>query len=250
MKMLKAIIIEDEKPARDLVKDYLKDQKRIEFLGEYENGFSGLKAINDLHPDVIFLDVQMPKLTGFEMLELMEYKPEIIFTTAYDQFAIKAFEQNAVDYLLKPFSKERFVEALNKLFDRYDKEENKGDQLARIKKHFEESEEIIHRVVIKKKGKIHVISTDKINYFEAQDDYVMIYTSDERFLKQQTMKYFEKHLDSVFFLRVHRSYIVNVQCIDRIEPYEKTNFILILKNGSKVPVSRSGMQVLKEKLDF
>lgn len=250
MKKLKAIIIEDERPARDLIKDYLKTAERLELLGEFENGFSGLKAIHEFHPDVIFLDVQMPKLTGFEMLELLEYRPEIIFTTAYDQYAIKAFEQNAVDYLLKPFSKERFDEAIQKLLDRVDKDENGGDQLARIRKHFEENEEILHRVVIKKKGKIHVISTEKIDYLEAQDDYVMIYTNSDRFLKQQTMKYFEKHLDTEMFIRVHRSYIVNIQSIDRIEPYEKTNFILILKNDSKVPVSRNGMQVLKEKLAF
>lgn len=250
MKKLTAFIIEDEKPARDLIASYLKDEDRVEIIGQYENGFSGLKAIHEMHPDLIFLDVQMPKLTGFEMLELLEYRPEIIFTTAYDQYAIKAFEQNAVDYLLKPFSKERFMEAITKLFERIEKKDNGDDQLARIRKHFEESEETLHRVVIKKKGKIHVISTDKINYLEAQDDYVMIYTENERFLKQQTMKYFEKHLDNEMFIRVHRSYIVNVQSIDRIEPYEKTNFILILKNDSKVPVSRSGMQVLKEKLDF
>jgi two-component system LytT family response regulator len=250
MKTIKAIIIEDEKLARDLVAGYISDFDRIELIGEFDNGFSGLKAISELHPDVVFLDVQMPKLTGFEMLELLEYKPEIIFTTAYDQYAINAFEQNALDYLLKPFSKQRFAEAINKLFERMDKEDDKGGQLARIRKHFEESEEEIHRVVIKKSGKIHVISTEKINYLEAQDDYVMIYTAEERFLKQQTMKFFEKHLSSQAFIRVHRSYIVNVQSIDRIEPYEKTNFILILKNGSKVPVSRSGMQVLKEKLNF
>jgi two-component system LytT family response regulator len=250
MKTIKAIIIEDEIPARDLLAGYISDFDRIELIGEYDNGFSGLKAINEFHPDVIFLDVQMPKLTGFEMIELLDYKPEIIFTTAYDQYAIKAFEQNALDYLLKPFSKQRFAEAINKLFERIDQDEDNGDQLARIRKHFEESEETIHRVVIKKSGKIHVISTEKIDYFEAQDDYVMIYTPGERFLKQQTMKYFEKHLDSESFIRVHRSYIVNVQSIDRIEPYEKTNFILILKNGSKVPVSRSGMQVLKGKLKF
>jgi two-component system LytT family response regulator len=192
----------------------------------------------------------MPKLTGFEMLELLEYRPEIIFTTAYDQFAIKAFEQNAVDYLLKPFSRERFRESLDKLFIRIDQAKKGEDPLAKIRRHFEESEDKINRVVIKKSGKIHVISTEKIDYLEAQDDYVMIYTQDERFLKQQTMKYFEKHLESDSFIRVHRSYIVNVHSIDRIEPYEKTSFILILKTGSKVPVSRSGMQVLKERLNF
>lgn len=250
MKKLTAIIVEDEKPARDLITTYLSDVERIETVGQYENGFSGLKAINEMHPDVVFLDVQMPKLTGFEMLELLEFKPEIIFTTAYDQYAIKAFEQNAVDYLLKPFSRERFNESLLKLFDRFDNAGSRQDQLARIRKHIEDSEELIRRVVIKKKGRIHVISTDKITYLEAQDDYVMIYTREERFLKQQTMKYFERHLDPEQFIRVHRSYIVNVQAIDRIEPYEKTNFILILKDDSKVPVSRGGMQLLRDKLDF
>ncbi len=250
MEKIKALIIEDEKPARDLVAAYLKNHENIVLAGEYDNGFSGLKAIHELHPDVVFLDVQMPKLTGFEMLELLEYKPEIIFTTAYDQYAIKAFEQNAVDYLLKPFSRERFDEAIAKLIDRFEKTPWEVDPLERIKKHIEESEELIHRVVIKKSGKIHVVPTDRIEYLEAQDDYVMIYTKEERFLKQQTMKFFEKHLDPALFIRVHRSYIVNVQSIDKIEPYEKTNYILSLKGGSKVPVSRSGMQVLKEKLDF
>ncbi len=249
-KNITAIIIEDEKPARDLVKKYLESVERVELIGEYDNGFSGLKAINELHPDMIFLDVQMPKLTGFEMLELIDYKPDIVFTTAYDNYAIKAFEQNAVDYLLKPFSKVRFDEAMSRLFNRLEVQDNKSDHLDRIRKHLQESEEEIHRVVIKKSGKIHVISTEKIDYLEAQDDYVMIYTPGERFLKQQTMKYFDKHLNPEMFIRVHRSYIVNVQSIDRIEPYEKTNFILILKNGSKVPVSRSGMQVLKGKLNF
>ena len=155
-----------------------------------------------------------------------------------------------MDYLLKPFSRERFKEALDKLFQRLPDEGRKDDQLERIRRHFAETDDILHRVVIKKSGKIHVISTDKIEYLEAQDDYVMIYTKEQRFLKQQTMKFFEKHLDPDLFIRVHRSYIVNVQSIDKIEPYEKTNYILSLKSGGKVPVSRSGMQVLKENLDF
>lgn len=250
MKRISAIIIEDEMPARELIKKYISENSRIDFIGEYDNGFDGLKAIQELNPDVIFLDVQMPKLTGFEMIELLEKKPEIIFTTAYDQYAIKAFEQNAVDYLLKPFSKKRFDESLEKLFLRIENKKSGETQIDRIKKHLEESDEVIHRVVIKKSGKIHVISTVDISYLEAQDDYVMIYTSNERFLKQQTMKYFEKHLDNEQFIRVHRSYIVNVQRIERIEPYEKTNYILILKDGNKIPVSRSGMQVMKEKLNF
>ena len=247
------IIVEDERPARDLLKTYLQEYEELELLGEYDNGFDGLKAINELKPDAIFLDVQMPKLTGFELLEVLKHQPEVIFTTAYDQFAIRAFEQNAVDYLLKPFSKNRFREAIVKLDQRL-KSKSDGplekSGIEKIRQHFAESDEKLHRVVIKKTGKIHVISTDDINFLEAQDDYVMVYTDEGKFLKQQTMKYFEQHLDNQQFVRVHRSYIANIACIERIEPYEKSNFILILKDGNKVPVSRGGMQVLKESLDF
>jgi len=184
MKVLSALIIEDEHPARELVKRYISENPRVKLLGECDNGFDGLKAIQEHKPDVIFLDVQMPKLTGFEMMELLDDKPEIIFTTAYDQYAIKAFEQNAVDYLLKPFSKDRFNESLDKLFLRLESADKEGSQLEKIKLHLENNDEVINRVVIKKSGKIHVISTQDINYLEAQDDYVMIYTADERFLNQ------------------------------------------------------------------
>ncbi|MDF1576380.1 MAG: LytTR family DNA-binding domain-containing protein [Bacteroidales bacterium] len=250
---IKAIIIEDERPARDLLQTCLAEYPEIEVLGEYDNGFDGLKAINEIEPDAVFLDVQMPKLTGFELLEVIEHQLQIIFTTAYDQYAIQAFEKNAVDYLLKPFSKVRFREAVSKLKARI--ESGKAgvkveSSIEKIRQHISQSDEILHRVVIKKSGKIHVISTADINFLEAQDDYVLIYTDEGKYLKQQTMKYYEKHLDSQQFVRVHRSYIANIARIERIEPYEKNNFILILKDGSKVPVSRSGMQVLKENLDF
>lgn len=253
MNTLKAIIVEDEKPARDLIKAYLETFPSMELLGEYDNGFDGLKAINETKPDVVFLDVQMPKLTGFEMLEVLEHRPQVIFTTAYDQYAIQAFEKNAVDYLLKPFSRERFGEAIARLESRAaNVEEHVGQasSIENLKIHLADSDEKLHRVVIKKSGRIHVISTDDIYFLEAQDDYVMIYTNEGKYLKQQTMKYFESHLDQEQFVRVHRSYIANISCIERIEPYEKANFILILKDGNKVPVSRSGMQVLKNNLDF
>jgi two-component system LytT family response regulator len=247
------MIVEDERPARDLLRTYLQEFPNVEIIGEYDNGFDGLKAINELKPDAIFLDVQMPKLTGFEMVEVLEHQPEVIFTTAYDQFAIRAFERNAVDYLLKPFSRDRFREAISKLKIRMESQhdaEGEKSGIDKIRQHLAESDEKLHRVVIKKSGKIHVISTNDINFLEAQDDYVMIYTDEGKYLKQQTMKYFEQHLDPQQFVRVHRSYIANITCIERIEPYEKSNFILILKDGNKVPVSRSGMQVLKENLDF
>jgi len=253
MSDIRIMIVEDERPARDLLRTYLQEFSDVEIIGEHDNGFDGLKAINELKPDAIFLDVQMPKLTGFEMLEVLEHQPEVIFTTAYDQFAIRAFERNAVDYLLKPFSRNRFREAISKLKTRMESQHETKDEesgIEKIRQHLAESDEKLHRVVIKKSGKIHVISTSDINFLEAQDDYVMIYTDEGKYLKQQTMKYFEQHLDPLQFVRVHRSYIANITCIERIEPYEKSNFILILKDGNKVPVSRSGMQVLRENLDF
>jgi two-component system LytT family response regulator len=253
MSTKRIVIVEDERPARDLLKNYLEDFPEMELGGEYDNGFDGLKAINEIKPDAIFLDVQMPKLTGFELLEVLEHQPEVIFTTAYDQYAIRAFERNAVDYLLKPFSKERFKEAIKRLSSRLEAREGGAKEesgIEKIRQHFAESDEKLNRVVIKKSDKIHVISTGDINYLEAQDDYVMVYTDEGRYLKQQTLKYFEQHLDKQQFVRVHRSFIANITRIERIEPYEKSNFILILKDGNKVPVSRSGMQVLKENLDF
>ncbi len=195
----------------------------------------------------------MPKLTGFELLEVLEHQPEVIFTTAYDQFAIRAFERNAVDYLLKPFSKARFKEAITKLSSRLKTKEGieKGESgIEKIRQHFAESEEKLHRVVIKKSGKIHVISTDDINFLEAQDDYVMIYTLQSKHLKQKTMKFFEAHLPVEDFVRIHRSYIVKLSEIAQMQLYEKESYIVILKNGVKLPVSKSGLPKLKKKLDF
>ena len=189
MSSKKIIIVEDERPARDLLRSYLEEFPELEIMGEYDNGFDGLKAINELKPDAIFLDVQMPKLTGFELLEVLEHQPEVIFTTAYDQFAIRAFERNAVDYLLKPFSKERFREAISKLKSRLELKQDgvkEESGIEKIRQHFAESDEKLHRVVIKKSGKIHVISTSDINFLEAQDDYVMVYTDEGKYLKQQT----------------------------------------------------------------
>lgn len=246
---IKAIIIEDETMARNLLKTYLADNDDVEIIAECDNGFDGLKQINELKPDLVFLDVQMPKLTGFEMLELLDYKPEIIFTTAYNQFAIKAFELHAVDYLLKPFSKERFFEAVERA-----KEKIQGNTVEKTdfdKLTEEPDSEYIERVVVKDKSKIHIIPVNKIRYFESLDDYVMIFTADKRFVKQKTMKFFEKNLNEKEFVRIHRSYIVRVDEIAEIQNYEKESHIVILKNDhTKLKVSKSGFKKLKEILNF
>ena len=246
--MITAIIVEDEKLARDLLRDYLKDHTDIRIIGEFEDGFSGLKAINELKPELLFLDIQMPKLTGFEMLEVLDHIPAIIFTTAYDHYAIKAFEHNAVDYLLKPFSRLRFLEAVKKARERIGSgDTNITDKLL---EHIDKQNEIIHRVVVRWGAKIHVIPVEDIRYIQAEDDYVMIFTRDNKFLKQKTMKYFESHLAPEEFIRIHRSYIVRLGEITQLQLYEKDSYIVILKDGTKLPVSQGGLPRLKKLLDF
>ncbi|MCG8697872.1 MAG: LytTR family transcriptional regulator DNA-binding domain-containing protein [Bacteroidales bacterium] len=248
MTSIRAIIIEDEELGRELVKNYLKDFPNVEVLCECENGFEGIKAIQENKPDLIFLDIQMPKLNGFEMLELMDHKPEIIFTTAYNQYAIQAFEHNAVDYLLKPFSKDRFQEAIKKALMRV---ENKTPQNENIENLAHQPlNDYLERVVVKSNTKINVIPIEKIKYIEAQDDYVMIYTTDGKHLKQATMKYFEQHLNPKDFLRIHRSYIIKLDQVSQLEPYGKDSYVAKLKDNTKVKISKSGLKQLKEKLNF
>lgn len=248
MEKIKAVIIEDEELGRELIKNYLKDQEEIEILAECENGFEGIKAIQDLKPDLVFLDIQMPKLNGFEMLEILDEKPEIIFTTAYNQYAIQAFELNAIDYLLKPFSQERLLEALDKAKQRIGSNQTQNEGIKNLVQ--QPLEEIIERIVVKSNSKIAVIPVEKIRYLEAQDDYVMIYTFEGKHLKQATMKYFEKHLDPNDFMRVHRSYIIRLDQVVQLEPYGKDSYVAKLKDGPSVKISKSGFKNLKEKLNF
>lgn len=250
MKTIRAIIIDDESLARELVRTYLEKYSDIEIIGEYSDGFQGLKAINELSPDLIFLDVQMPKLTGFEMLELLDKPCNIVFTTAYNEYALKAFEHNAIDYLLKPFSNERFADAVGKVKSRIVNSVSGEKEINQLKEHNDSSEELLTRVVVKSRNKIDVISIDKIRYFEAQDDYVMIYTHDGRHLKQKTMKYFETHLNPDEFCRIHRSYLVKLDQISQLQPYEKDHWIVILKDGESLKVSRNGFKLLKKQLEI
>ena len=247
--IIRTVIIEDEALARNLLKNYLADHDQIEIIAECENGFEGLKAINEMKPDLVFLDVQMPKLTGFEMLELLEFKPEIIFTTAYNQYAIKAFEQYAVDYLLKPFPKDRLLLAVDRAIEKLrgiKQEESPFDKLTE-----RPDSEFIERVVVKDKSKIHIIPVEQIRYIESLDDYVMIYTKEKRYVKQKTMRFFEDNLNPKEFVRIHRSFITKVEEIAEIQQYEKESHIVILKNDhTKLKVSKTGYKNLKEVLNF
>ena len=245
---IRTIIIEDEEPARILLKKFLEANPQIELIGECSDGFSGLKAINEQKPDLVLLDIQMPKLTGFEVLELTEHKPIVIFTTAYDQYAIKAFESNATDYLLKPFTRERFTEAINKATEKFNNKTNDANKIISVLKTIDEKPEIIDRIAIRSGSKIHVIPVEEIIYFESDGDYVKIHTKEGSHLKEKTMKYFETHLEPKKFIRIHRSYIANVEQIQRLEYYDKENYVAILKNNTQLKVSNSGYKLLRESL--
>jgi two-component system LytT family response regulator len=239
---MKTVIIDDEPLARSIIREYLEEYRQIEIVEECKDGFEGIKAIMQHQPELIFLDVQMPKINGFEMLELVDQPPSVIFTTAFDEYAIKAFEAHAVDYLLKPFSKERFDKAIQKLMEKAGTVTNNQSSLLATAA---ESPQQSHRIVVKTGGKIQIIPVYEIDYLEAADDYVKIYTKKGVFLKNKTMNYFEHVLNVQQFVRTHRSFIINVSMINRIDPYEKDNHIAILQSGAKIPVSKTGYGRLK-----
>jgi two-component system LytT family response regulator len=268
---IKAIIIDDEPLARMIVREYLGFYPEITIVQECGDGFEGIKAIQHHHPDLIFLDIQMPKINGFEMLELVEEPPAVIFTTAFDEYAIQAFENHAVDYLLKPFNKERFGKALRKWMDnRPAARVNAGagssaspgseanrphDADSETRPPAGSTEALLetasqspaqqHRIVVKTGGKIKIIPLEDIHFLEAADDYVKIHTHQGAFLKNRTMSYFERALDPTQFVRTHRSYILNIQQVTRIDPYEKDSHLCILQSGAQVPVSKAGYVKLK-----
>jgi len=243
---MKVIVIDDEPLARSIVIEYLQQFPELVVAQVCGNGFEGLKAIQQYKPDLIFLDIQMPKINGFEMLELIDSPPDVIFTTAFDEYAIKAFEAHAIDYLLKPFSRERFEKAINKW-----KEQKNLPVQSRTRELLEETSFTSpqnQRIVIKDGSKIKIIPIQDVHYLEAADDFVKVFTKEGYFLKNKTLTHFENLLDSSQFVRSHRSFIVNIQQITRIDPYEKDSHVALLKSGAKIPVSRSGYPRLKSVL--
>ena len=243
--MKKVIIIDDEPLARSIVAEYLKDHEDFEILAECSDGFEGVKKITELEPDLVFLDIQMPRINGFEMLELLSDSPSIIFTSAFDQYALKAFEASAVDYLLKPFTKERFDTAIDKWKKTDRTSSNPISNLTEIEN--KQPDEHL-RVVIKDGAEIKIIPTSEIQYFEAYDDYVKVYTKDKYHLKKKTMNYFEKALNPSQFTRVHRSFIININELTKIEAFEKNSYVAILRSGKRIPISRTAYGPLKESL--
>ena len=246
MESIKTIIVDDEKLARSIIHEYLTEHPEIEIVAECSNGFEAVKAITELQPDLTFLDVQMPKLNGFEVLELIEADLAVIFVTAYEQYAVKAFEVQAVDYLLKPFSKERFDEALERAKLMIDRKEYlpQLDLISAVRP----KGETIERILVRDGSKVFVIPSDKIDFIEAQDDYVSIRAEGKSHLKKQRLADLQSILDPKRFVRIHRSTILNVERLSRLELYAKDSRMAILKDGTQLQVSRSGYDKLKELL--
>ena len=247
--MTSAILIDDEPLARELVKEYLEEYPEIQIIAECGDGFEGVKAITQHQPDLIFLDIQMPKITGFEMLELIEPRPGVIFTSAFDEYAIKAFEAHAIDYLLKPFSKDRFKKAVEKWIEKKNLSEAR-QQVQELLHAAPVSPQHSERVVVKSGSSIKIIPTTDIIYLEAYDDYVKIHTSEGIFLKNKTMQFFENSLDDKQFVRIHRSFIVKVPEITKLVPYEKDSYRVVIKSGESLPVSKTGYVKLKTLLQL
>ena len=244
-----AILIDDEPLACEMVQEYLLSHPEIEVVGICHDGFEGLKAIQQKQPDLIFLDIQMPKINGFEMLELVDNPPAVIFTTAFDEYAIKAFEHHAIDYLLKPYSQERFDKALQKI-PPATSQPLAAQKTAALLETTALSPQQVDRIVIRENNNIRIIAVPDILYVEAADDYARIVTASGAFLKNRTMASLEKQLPSDSFVRIHRSYLVNVKEITSLHPYEKDSYMAILRNGKQLPVSKSGYPKLKEQLGF
>lgn len=244
---IRAVIIEDEELARQLLRELLRRHSEVEVVAECSNGFDAVKTVPELKPDLLFLDIQMPKLDGFEVLELLGGEMAVIFVTAYDQHALRAFDVHAVDYLLKPVVPERFEAALERAKERLRNRTlpSATELAATARKPGEYSE----RVVVKDGTRVQIIPIAKLDYAEAQDDYISLASQGKKYLKQQTISSLEASLNPRNFLRIHRSYLVNVERVSKLEPYTKDSHIVILTDGTRLPVSRSGYGRLRALLD-
>lgn len=248
MKKYKVLIVDDEAPAREVIKKFITVRSDLELVGECENGFECLKFLSSEQVDLLFLDIQMPKLNGFEVVELMVEKPSIIFVTAFDQYAIKAFEVNAVDYVLKPFSKDRFFAAVDKAIQNFQTEKSPVHSHQRLAESYSDQMDQIDRIVVRQGNKIEVVQVDQIRYLQAESDYVMIVCEKGKFLKNKTMRYFEDHLPQTEFIRIHRSFIVNMTFVKNIEKYTKDTYLAILTSGEKLNVSQEGYKRIRKKI--
>ena len=235
---LRVAIVDDEDLARAVVREYLAGITDVEIVAECANGFEAVKAVSELQPDLLILDVQMPKLNGFEVLELVGRDVAVVFVTAYDQYAIRAFEVHAVDYLLKPFSADRLSAAIDRVRERL----GRGEALPvrQLATEGQPAQEHARRVLVRDGPRAHVLPVEKIDYVQAQDDYVCFRCEGKEYLKEQTLGELERLLDAARFVRIHRSFILNLDRLARVETGERENRIAILTDGRRLPISRAG----------
>jgi two-component system, LytTR family, response regulator len=244
-KKLRTLIVDDEELARKVLRELLSAHEEIEIIAECKNGLEAVKAVSEHKPDLLFLDVQMPKLTGFDVLELIGNEVSVIFVTAYDEYAMKAFEVHAVDYLLKPVGKDRLAAALQRVKGRSQELPAPAELVAASRP----AGQFAERLVVKDGTRVTLIPTAKLDYAEAQDDYVALASEGRKHLKQQTIASLEAALDPKHFVRIHRSYVVNLERVTRIEPYGKDSRVAVLSSGIRLPVSRAGYARLQALLD-
>ena len=243
---LRVIVVDDEEPARTVLREYLGREKGVEIVAECRNGFEAVKAVNELGPDLLFLDIQMPKINGFEVLELLGRDQPVVFVTAFDEHAIKAFEVHAVDYLLKPIAPERIGIALERARERVRK--HAPMPVAELTEAGRPEGGALERVLVRQGAKVHVIPVAKLDWVEAQDDYVSLNSEGKAHLKQQTLTDLERKLDPARFVRIHRSYLVNLDRLARIDTEGGEPRAVVLEDGTRVPLSRSGYQRIKKRL--
>jgi two-component system LytT family response regulator len=238
---IRAMIVDDEAPARAIVAEFLADHPEFTIVAECVNGYEAVRAASEHRPDLVFLDIQMPKLDGFEVVELLDPRPFVIFVTAYDEYALRAFEVHAVDYLLKPFTASRFADVVAhaERVVRARERQPLGDIVAAV------ASKPLQRIAFRDGSAVEVVPVQRIDYFEAQDDYIHAFARGEKKVKQQTLSDLERLLDPARFIRVHRSYIVNVESLARVEPYARDSRVAVLKDGTRIPVSRAGYERLK-----
>ena len=243
---LRLVIVDDEPLARAVLAEFLAAEANVEVVAQCANGFEAVKAVSELTPDLLLLDVQMPKLDGFEVLDLVGREVAVVFTTAYDQYALRAFEVHAVDYLLKPISAERLSEALVRVRERLGRGERSAGAGAMAAARPQEGR--AHRVLVRDGPRVHVIPVDKIDYVQAQDDYVCFRSEGKDYLKEQTLAETEAALDPAVFVRIHRSYLLNIARLVRVDQDERENRVAVLTDGRHLPVSRAGYARLSERL--
>jgi two-component system, LytTR family, response regulator len=245
---LRIAVVDDEPLARAVLCEFLATEPNVEVVAQCANGFEAVKAVSELAPDLLLLDVQMPKLDGFEVLDLVGHDVAVVFTTAYDQYALRAFEVHAVDYLLKPISAERLSEALARVRDRLGRGERAASPGAIAAAAAKPREGHAHRVLVRDGPRVHVIPVDKIDYVQAQDDYVCFRSEGKDYLKEQTLAETEASLDPAVFVRIHRSYLLNLARLVRVDQDERENRVAVLTDGRRLPVSRAGYQRLSSLL--